>query len=118
MASTQSMFDGESSTPEFREEGTQLQKRTISQFRRRMIQEVTGTLTLSNDVGTVLSGTSVTAYKKTHEIKASAISTAFSRKYVCVADDNEASDLGGAWIERVQVWEMRSDWEDYTWPAA
>lgn len=118
MASTSWMFDGEGSVPEFQDLNGQLQKRTVSQFRRRMIQEVTGPLTLSNDVGTVLAGAALEAYKKTHIITASLIYTAEARKYVCVAEDNEPSDLGGAWIERVQVWEMRSDWADYTWPTA
>lgn len=96
-----------------------LQKRNVYQFSRTRIEPtawIGGSLP-DTDAGDQAGPTLLDAYQGSQEINAGTISTGETQIYVCVKDDHISEGVGGKWLMREQVWEMRGLWADYDWPV-
>lgn len=118
---------GRSSYPEFQEVVNKstagalvsqaIQKRNVYNFRRYRIEAAPTSLPDSK-IGETAQAAALSGYTSDIETDAGTINTGEKREYVCVSDDHTVGTVGASFVKRNQAWEMRGEWEDYTWPVA
>lgn len=125
---TEWIFAGAPRYSEFREEvGTDddvgaiiyqaVQRRTVYQFRRYKLVKAEGESVNFGDgqLGEESFGAEITATQGSATISASIVLS--DAKWICMSDDIEETDLALPCFRRVQTWEKRDEWDDYSWPV-
>lgn len=113
----QEVFDRDS-TGAIIEDTQKIQSRNVYQFRRRRIEPTAGmgSIVPEPEIGDQIEVRALVAWQGNKSLRAGLIHTGETRIYVCTQDASTGR-VGEAWLDRLQVWEMRGPWADYDWPV-
>lgn len=128
MGQTNWIFDGVQRYKEYREEvGSDsagaiqyqtIQARTVWQFKRYYLFSTVSYSIDGGDVGTSSNGLAITAYQSGIFISATIVVGGNGiGEWICMGDDIEPTELGLGCLKRIQTWEKRDTWADYSWPG-
>lgn len=118
---TKWIFDGRRNALEFREVGeegaTRIQKRKVTAFARYLYYTPLDGVVPADATGNTSRGNDLYGEQGGRTIKASRLISGDNIIWVCSVDDNVATEVGLDAVKRVQRWETRGDWSDFSWPT-